>query len=74
MVGRGIAFKCLDADSDFRAIYDKVFFGNNLPSVTPQREHNVSEWAAAEIAALAEILATGLDLFVSCTRNWPLES
>ena len=31
---RGVAFKTLD--SQFPFIYDKLFWGNNLPSVTPE--------------------------------------
>ena len=73
IVDRGIAFERLDSDADFRAIYDKLFWGNNLPSVTPKGEHYVPEWAPDEITSLAEILSTGLDLFASCTRNWPQE-
>lgn len=74
IVERGIVFKRLDADSELRAIYDKVFWGNNLPSLTPKGEHYVPEWAPDEIVSLAEILITGLNLFASCTRNWPQES
>jgi hypothetical protein len=70
---RGIAFERLDSDSKFRAIYKKLFWGNNLPSVTPKGEHYVPEWSPDEIASLAEMLITGLEMFASCARNWPGE-
>jgi hypothetical protein len=73
IVDGGIAFKRLDADSKLRAIYNKVLSGNNLPSVTPKGEHYIPEWAPDEISSLAEILIAGLDMFASCTRNWPQE-
>jgi hypothetical protein len=69
--GRGIAFQHLD--SQLLAIYRKLFWGNNLPSMTPQGSQYVPEWSPDEIASLTEILITGLDLFASCTRSWPQE-
>ncbi len=68
---RGVAFERLHRSS--RATYDKLFWGNNLPSMTPEGRQYVPEWSPDEIAALTEILTTGLDLFASCTRGWPLE-
>ena len=70
--GRGIAFDHLD--SQFPSIYDKLFWGNNLPSLTPKGRHYVSEWSPDELAALAEVLSAGLALFESCTSGSPQES
>ena len=68
-VPEGVTFKPLD--SQFPGIYKKLFWGSNLPSVTPQGEHYTPEWSPDEIHALGEILIAGLELFVSCVRAWP---
>jgi hypothetical protein len=68
----GIAFERLDSQT--LAIYHKIFAGNNLPAITPKGCHYVPEWSPDEIASLAEILSTGLDMFASCTRGWPQEA
>lgn len=68
IVDRGSTFKHLD--SKLGAIYEKLFWGSNLPSMTPKGAHYVPEWSSDEIDSLAEILTTGLDLFTSCTRKW----
>jgi hypothetical protein len=70
--GKGIAFDQLD--SQFQSIYDKVFRGNNLPSMSPKGRHYVPEWSPGELAALAEVISAGLRLFESCTRRSTQES
>ena len=65
---RGVAFKALD--SQFPLIYDKLFWGNNLPSVTPEGELYIPKWSADEVGSLVEVLTAGLDLFVSVVRRW----
>jgi hypothetical protein len=65
---RGVAFKTLD--SQFPLIYDKLFWGNNLPSVTPEGELYIPKWSADEVGSLVEVLTAGLDLFVSGVRRW----
>lgn len=65
---RGTNFE--DLDSQRLAIYQKLFWGNNLPSVTPEGAKYVPEWSPDEIDSLAEILSLGLGLFAACTRNW----
>jgi hypothetical protein len=67
---RGTAFKRLDAQC--QKIYMKLFWGNNLLSMTPEGSKFVPVWSPDEIAVLVEILATGLALFASSTRRWPL--
>ena len=57
-------------DSQFRLIYDKLFWGNNLPSMTPEGERYLPQWSADELHSLAQILASGLDLFMSVVRQW----
>jgi hypothetical protein len=70
--GRGIAFDHLDAQSP--SIYEKLFWGDNLPSISPKGRHYVPEWSPGELATLAEVLSAGLELFESCTRAFPQES
>jgi hypothetical protein len=45
--------------------YDKVFWGNNLPAVTPDGEHYVPSWSTEEIEEIKSILVAGLMLFIS---------
>jgi hypothetical protein len=68
---KGSRFERLD--EEFPNIYKKVFWGNNLPAITPRGEKFVPAWSPEEVASLAEILTVGLDLFWSCTRPYPSE-
>ena len=43
-------------------VYDKLFFGNNLPSITPVGKTYFPKWSVVEIAVLSSILADGLKL------------
>jgi hypothetical protein len=65
---RGTAFVKLK--SDCFEIYDKLFWGNNLPAVTPEGERYIPEWSPDGLRSLDQILTTGRDLFVSCTYDW----
>lgn len=47
-----------DEDQD---LYDKLFYGNNLPAVTPPGGHFSPTWSAAEVARLAAVLRTGME-------------
>jgi hypothetical protein len=69
---RGIAFNQLD--SQFPSIYDKLFWGSNLPSMTPSGRHYEPEWSQDELATLAEVLSAGLAMFESCTGDSQQES
>jgi hypothetical protein len=68
MPDSGTAFQHLDSRP---AIYDKLFWGNNLPSMTPEGRNYVPEWFPDEVALLAETLCVGFNLFESCTRRCP---
>jgi hypothetical protein len=61
--GAGRAFEELDKQS--RAIYEKLFWGNNLPSLTPEGCHFDPEWSSDEITVLATVLRAGLEMFRS---------
>jgi hypothetical protein len=65
---RNSAFETLKSRS--RVLYDKIFWGNNLPAVTPIGEHFVPSWSQSELRSIAEILAAGLHLFTSCVREY----
>lgn len=65
------------AGADFQAIdaaavstYRKLFWGNNLPSVTPAGQHYIPEWTAEDIQDLSIVLRAGLGLFKSRTLHW----
>jgi hypothetical protein len=64
---RNTNFEKLNSQSS--ALYDRVFWGNNLPAVTPKGERFVPTWTRDEIGSMAEILSTGLDLLASCVRS-----
>ena len=65
--GDADAFARLDAR--FPEIYNKVFRGNNLPSMTPEGCDFDPEWSPQELTALAEILGSGLEMFQRRTRQ-----
>lgn len=46
-------------------VYDKLFWGCNLPSVTPEGEHYAPEWSEVELYVMACVLREGLRLFES---------
>jgi hypothetical protein len=52
-----------EADARATSIYDKLFWGCNLPAMTPPGEHCVPSWSAAETAALKRLLLLGLAEF-----------
>jgi hypothetical protein len=56
-------------DERTRQIYDKLFWGNNLPTLTPPGEHYVPRWRAAERRRISEVLGAGLALFRSRVRR-----
>jgi len=55
-------------DRQFPKVYPKLFWGNNLPSITPEGSHFDPEWSPDEPTGLAEVLGAGLEMFQSCTR------
>jgi len=61
------------ADFAHKSIYDKLFWGNNLPSVTPVGERYDPIWNAGEMESLKAILGAGLDLFIASTGHRPQE-
>jgi hypothetical protein len=43
-------------------VYDKIFWGNNLPSVTPGGERFVPMWEADELDTIRQVMESGLAL------------
>jgi hypothetical protein len=48
------------ADRRATPIYDKLFFGNNLPSVTPPDQSYVPAWSDEEVVELTRLFSLGL--------------
>lgn len=44
-------------------IYNKLFWGNNLPAVTPDGEHYIPSWTKGELNLMRKVLGEGLVLF-----------
>lgn len=56
-------------DSRFPEVYNKLFWGSNLPSMTPEGRHYDPEWLPEERRALAQVLGAGLEMFRSFTGS-----
>jgi len=59
--------------SAHRPIYEKLFWGSNLPPVTPAGERYDPIWDSSEIESLKSIFDAGLDLFIASTGQRPQE-
>lgn len=59
----------LAADAARGAIYRRVFWGCNLPAVTPEGEAFHPSWTREECQELVDLLSLGLDLFARVTRD-----
>lgn len=44
-------------------IYNKLFWGNNLPAVTPQGKHYTPLWTKSEVGRMRNVLGLGISLF-----------
>ena len=42
-------------------IYEKLFYGNNLPSITPIGEHYIPSWSNDELIEMRLVFMAGLD-------------
>jgi len=58
-----------DAESDYAKLsrgaetsYDKLFWGNNLPSMTPPGESFTPVWSAEELEDIRRVMEAGLKL------------
>jgi hypothetical protein len=50
-------------------IYNKLFWGCNLPSVTPEGEQYHPAWTERELKIMYEVLGSGLQMFRRSVRN-----
>lgn len=58
-------------DADHRRtqrVYDKLFWGNNLPALTPPGRFYVPIWPKHEVKLMHQVLADGLTLFRASVR------
>lgn len=53
----------LKSDHSMSAIYDKIFHGCNLPSITADEERYIPSWSPDEIAAIRDFTKIGLLMF-----------
>ncbi len=44
-------------------VYDKLFYGNNLPAITPEGEHYEPAWSSQEIALISQAMELGFKQF-----------
>ena len=58
--GSGTAFEHRSDELD--VLYDKLFYANNLPSVTPPGERWEPEWPQEQVAGLRELIGRGIAL------------
>ncbi|MCB0197043.1 MAG: hypothetical protein KDJ65_34160 [Anaerolineae bacterium] len=42
-------------------VYDKLFYGNNLLSITPEGEHYIPEWSDDEVTIMVSVFRSGLE-------------
>ena len=50
-------------------VYDKLFWGSNLPSVTPPGEQFLPRWSREDLSALTAVLSSGLDVMRGAVRH-----
>ena len=63
---KGLSFGRLDKLNN--EIYDKLFWGNNLPAVTPEGEKFSPKWKLEEIEELVEVSKVGMAMFREVIR------
>jgi len=65
-VEQGAEFRALDRAACART-YDKLFYGNNLPAITPEGCSYEPIWSAEEVTEIAALMSAGLRLFRAAT-------
>lgn len=51
----------LEEPDGSRTVYEKLFWGNNLPAVTPEGEHYEPEWSEEEAKIMAKVFQSGIE-------------
>jgi hypothetical protein len=54
-------------------IYDKLFWGSNLPAMTPPGKHYTPTWTKSEVGRLRSVLNNGMQLFQGRLSEQPTE-
>jgi hypothetical protein len=57
----------LASDSVLGHAYEKLFFGNNLPAMTPPGEHYTPTWTDDELGDIRRHIILGIELFEATT-------
>ena len=60
LASRGGSPRFSKLDSRMNKTYDKLFYGNNLPSVAPQGKRYTPQWSRQEVGSLAQLLRVGI--------------
>ena len=60
-----VGAKYLELQKEMNVQYDKLFWGNNLPVITPAGEEYIPEWEDKEILAIGILMAEGIELVKS---------
>jgi hypothetical protein len=64
-VARGVNASFEDRGEVLDKVYDKLFFGSNLPSMTPPGQRYQPEWTEEELGMLRATIKTAADLIRS---------
>lgn len=64
-VARSVNERFEDRSEVVDDVYNKLFFGNNLPSMTPPGERYEPDWTQEELALLRTTIETGVDVIRS---------
>lgn len=51
----------LEEPDESSAVYDKLFYGNNLSSITPQGEHYIPQCSKDEVTCIVSVFEEGLN-------------
>lgn len=50
-------------DKTYNGVYNKIFYGNNLPSINTSGKIYVPEWDEEELQVISDVLENGMQLF-----------
>lgn len=60
-----------ERDHKARKVYQKLFWGNNLPAITPEGYRYEPNWTATDLVRMRQVLSRGRDLFRSRISDGP---
>jgi hypothetical protein len=53
-------------DDEYNDIYDKLFYGNNLPTINTSDKEYIPEWTEEEVLELKQVIGAGVLMFALC--------